>query len=163
MGISTNLQSPHLQSQGLPGLDAVISETTAALKRRQRPDGHWVFDLEADATIPSEFIMLNHYLDEREDEVEAKLAVYIRSILGEHGGWRSDPRARWRGESKRLHPLCPGAVWRNAVAGGAGDAGGTHAGAEMVPSDGLSVLLLVAHGDRTAADPRGAQAARQES
>ena len=82
MGLSTNLQS-----QGLPGLDAVIAETVGAFKRRQRPDGHWVFDLEADATIPSEYIMLNHYLDEREDAVEAKLAVYIRSIQGEHGGW----------------------------------------------------------------------------
>ena len=82
MGISTNFQS-----HGLPGLDAVIAETVAAFKRRQRPDGHWVFDLEADVTIPSEYIMLNHYLDEREDEVEAKLAVYIRSIQGEHGGW----------------------------------------------------------------------------
>ncbi len=76
-----------LQSHGRPGLDAVIAESIDAFKRRQRPDGHWVFDLEADATIPSEYIMLGHHLDEREDEVEAKLAVYIRKIQGEHGGW----------------------------------------------------------------------------
>ncbi len=71
-----------------PGhLDRVIAEATAALKKRKRADGHWVFDLEADATIPAEYIMLNHYLDELEPAVEAELADYIRSIQEEHGGW----------------------------------------------------------------------------
>ncbi len=74
-------------STDLTKLDRVIAEATGAMKARQKPDGHWVFDLEADATIPSEYIMLNHYLDELEPEVEAKLADYIRSIQGEHGGW----------------------------------------------------------------------------
>ncbi len=69
------------------GLDRVIGEAAESLRARQKPDGHWVFDLEADATIPAEYIMLNHYLDERETEIEAKLADYIRSIQGEHGGW----------------------------------------------------------------------------
>ncbi len=68
-------------------LDHVIAEARGALGRRQRADGHWVFDLEADATIPSEYIMLNHYLDEREPGREAELAAYIRSIQEEHGGW----------------------------------------------------------------------------
>ncbi|MCG8511583.1 MAG: squalene--hopene cyclase, partial [Rhodospirillales bacterium] len=53
----------------------------------QAEDGHWAFELEADATIPAEYILLNHYLDEIDDEVEAKLAVYLRSIQGSHGGW----------------------------------------------------------------------------
>jgi squalene-hopene/tetraprenyl-beta-curcumene cyclase len=82
-----NLDPSALQSRGTPSLDAVIEEAVGALRQRQRPDGHWVYDLEADATIPSEYIMLNHYLDEREDEIEAQLANYIRSIQGEHGGW----------------------------------------------------------------------------
>ena len=68
-------------------LDRVIAEATDALKKRQRPDGHWVFDLEADATIPSEYIMLSHYLDELEPDVESDLADYIRSIQEDHGGW----------------------------------------------------------------------------
>jgi squalene-hopene/tetraprenyl-beta-curcumene cyclase len=68
-------------------LDRVIGETAAALAGRQEPDGHWIFDLEADATIPSEYIMLNHYLDDLEPDVEARLANYIRSVQGEHGGW----------------------------------------------------------------------------
>jgi squalene-hopene/tetraprenyl-beta-curcumene cyclase len=34
-------------------LDAAIDGATRHLLSRQRPDGHWVFELEADATIPS--------------------------------------------------------------------------------------------------------------
>lgn len=68
-------------------LDRVISEATAWLLQRQNADGHWVFELEADATIPAEYIMLNHHLDEIDDAVEAKLANYLRAIQGEHGGW----------------------------------------------------------------------------
>jgi squalene-hopene/tetraprenyl-beta-curcumene cyclase len=53
----------------------------------QKPDGHWVFELEADVTIPAEFLLLMHYLDEIDAEVERELAHYIRSIQADHGGW----------------------------------------------------------------------------
>ena len=54
----------------------------------QQPDGHWVFELEADATIPAEYVLLRHYLGEPVDaELEAKIAVYLRRIQGKHGGW----------------------------------------------------------------------------
>ncbi|HEX4826697.1 MAG TPA: squalene--hopene cyclase, partial [Xanthobacteraceae bacterium] len=50
--------------------------------------GHWVFELEADATIPAEYVLLRHYLAEPVDAVlEAKIAVYLRRIQGDHGGW----------------------------------------------------------------------------
>ena len=72
----------------LAGLEADIDRAVQALVRRQRPDGHWVFELEADATIPSEYILLRHYLGEPEDlELERKIAVYLRRIQGRHGGW----------------------------------------------------------------------------
>ena len=38
-----------------------IESATQALLARQRPDGHWVFELEADATIPAEYVLLRHY------------------------------------------------------------------------------------------------------
>ena len=53
----------------------------------RREDGHWLFELEADATIPSEYVLLNHFLDEIDDATEARLATYIRSRQGAHGGW----------------------------------------------------------------------------
>ena len=68
-------------------LDRTISEAADWLLSKQNADGHWVFELEADATIPAEYIMLNHYLDEIDDAVEAKLANYLRAIQGKHGGW----------------------------------------------------------------------------
>src|ERR1700754_2052901 len=85
--MNMNIATADIPNTWRQGLDRVIGEAAEALKARQKPDGHWVFDLEADATIPSEYIMLNHYLDELEPEVEAQLADYIRSIQGEHGGW----------------------------------------------------------------------------
>ena len=56
--------------------------------RRQRADGHWVFELEADATIPAEYVLLRHYLGEPDEpELERKIAAYLRRIQGDHGGW----------------------------------------------------------------------------
>jgi squalene-hopene/tetraprenyl-beta-curcumene cyclase len=72
-------------------VDAAIEDVRAELKNLQRPDGHWVFELEADATIPAEYILLRHFLAESEAdldrELERKLAVYLRSRQGRHGGW----------------------------------------------------------------------------
>jgi squalene-hopene/tetraprenyl-beta-curcumene cyclase len=71
-----------------PDLDQGIARATAALFQSQQADGHWVFELEADATIPAEYVLLRHYLGEPIDHaLEAKIAVYLRRIQGAHGGW----------------------------------------------------------------------------
>jgi squalene-hopene/tetraprenyl-beta-curcumene cyclase len=72
----------------LDGIDAAIGRAADALKRDQKADGHWVFELEADATIPSEYILLRQYLGEPDDlDLEAAIGRYIRRIQGSHGGW----------------------------------------------------------------------------
>jgi squalene-hopene/tetraprenyl-beta-curcumene cyclase len=68
-------------------LTVAIESAEAALRNRQQPDGHWVFELEADATIPAEYILLEHYLDRVDPQLQAKIGVYLRRIQGEHGGW----------------------------------------------------------------------------
>ncbi len=69
-------------------LDRAIDRATSALLARQHQDGHWLFELEADATIPAEYVLLRHYLGEPVDAaLEAKIAVYLRRIQGAHGGW----------------------------------------------------------------------------
>ena len=69
-------------------LQASITTATRALLDARQPDGHWVFELEADATIPSEYILLRHYLGELDDlELEAAIGRYLRRIQGAHGGW----------------------------------------------------------------------------
>ena len=69
-------------------LDRPIEAATRALLATQRADGHFLFELEADATIPAEYVLLRHYLGEPVDAVlEQKIAVYLRRIQGAHGGW----------------------------------------------------------------------------
>ena len=65
-----------------------VSAATRALFQAQQSDGHWVFELEADATIPSEYVLLRHYREEPIDAVlEHKIATYLRRIQCDHGGW----------------------------------------------------------------------------
>ena len=66
--------------------DAVV-RADAALARQRRDDGHWLFELEADATIPAEYVLLEHFLDRIDPALQAKIGVYLRSIQGAHGGW----------------------------------------------------------------------------
>jgi squalene-hopene/tetraprenyl-beta-curcumene cyclase len=69
-------------------LQASIGSATRAMLDLRRPDGHWVFELEADCTIPAEYVLLRHYLGEPVDAVlEAKIANYLRRVQGAHGGW----------------------------------------------------------------------------
>ena len=64
-----------------------VDRARDALLRRQKPDGHWVFELEADATIPAEYVLLEHFLDRVDAGLQAKIGVYLREIQGTHGGW----------------------------------------------------------------------------
>ncbi len=69
-------------------VEGAIRAATDAILAEQRPDGHWVYELEADATIPAEYVLLVHYLAEAPDlELERKIGVYLRRIQGAHGGW----------------------------------------------------------------------------
>src|SRR3982750_1217667 len=71
-----------------PALEERIHSATRALIDLQQPDGHWVFALEADATIPAEYVLLRHHLAEPVDTaLEAKIGNYLRRIQGSHGGW----------------------------------------------------------------------------
>src|SRR6185437_4885514 len=74
--------------EGTIAVDKMLGDATAALLKSQRADGHWVFELEADATIPSEYVLLVHYLAETPNlELERKIGNYLRRIQSaEHGG-----------------------------------------------------------------------------
>ena len=70
-------------------LEAGIARASAALIAEQKADGHWVYELEADATIPSEYVLLRAFLGEPDaPELEAKIGRYLRRIQSAaHGGW----------------------------------------------------------------------------
>lgn len=68
-------------------LSTAIEAAQAALLARQAADGHWLFELEADATIPSEYVLLEHYLDRIDPALQARIGVYLRRIQAADGGW----------------------------------------------------------------------------
>jgi squalene-hopene/tetraprenyl-beta-curcumene cyclase len=75
------------RSPALSALDRAVFDARDALVARQSAQGYWLFELEADCTIPAEYIMMMHYLDEIDPALEKKLAVYLRSHQADHGGW----------------------------------------------------------------------------
>ncbi len=68
-------------------VNSAIDAARAALLARQAADGHWLFELEADATIPSEYILLEHYLDRIDPALQARMCDYLLSIQSADGGW----------------------------------------------------------------------------
>ena len=72
-------------------LDTSIERAKMSLAAEQLADGHFVYELEADATIPAEYVLLEHFLDRIEPELEQKIGNYLRRIQGDHatnpGGW----------------------------------------------------------------------------
>ncbi len=73
-------------------LEAAVARAADHLLARQKPDGHFVFELEADATIPSEFVMLKRFFGVVEPGREARIGRYLRRLQRQEtatarGGW----------------------------------------------------------------------------
>ena len=68
-------------------LGRAVDAARDALRERQDREGCWQFQLEADCTIPAEYIMMMHFLGEIDPQLEGQLAVYLRAHQADHGGW----------------------------------------------------------------------------
>jgi len=68
-------------------LDAGIRSAIDRLLTDQCEDGHWVYELEADATIPAEYICYLHYMDERTPELEREIATFLLDQQQGDGSW----------------------------------------------------------------------------
>ena len=78
----------NLRARALPEVDAAVTSGARALLDVQRDDGHFVFELEADATITAEYILFRHQIGEPPSpEVEAKVGNYLRRKQADNGGW----------------------------------------------------------------------------
>ena len=92
LAMNTDTLEPAAPSACAPARDMIeasITRAATALIGEQRADGHWVYELEADATIPSEYILLRAFLGEPDDLVlEARIGRYLRRIQSDsHDGW----------------------------------------------------------------------------
>jgi squalene-hopene/tetraprenyl-beta-curcumene cyclase len=68
-------------------MDRAVDAARDALIACQHANGFWLFELEADGTIPAEYIMMMHFLDEIDETLQRKLAHYLRAQQAGHGGW----------------------------------------------------------------------------
>lgn len=68
-------------------LSLSLARAKKALLDHQQKDGHWCFELEADCTIPAEYILMMHFLDEIEPPLQKKLGHYILDKQQSDGGW----------------------------------------------------------------------------
>jgi squalene-hopene/tetraprenyl-beta-curcumene cyclase len=68
-------------------LSSAVRRAAEALLGAQHVEGHWCFELEADCTIPAEYILMMHYLDGIDQDLERKLAAYLHAHQLEDGGW----------------------------------------------------------------------------
>ncbi|MDO9167670.1 MAG: squalene--hopene cyclase [Methylobacter sp.] len=68
-------------------LNRAINKAQDKLLSLQDKDGYWVFELEADCSIPSEYILMMHYLGEIDKPLQAKIANYLRSRQAENGSY----------------------------------------------------------------------------
>ncbi|MGH7462012.1 MAG: squalene--hopene cyclase, partial [Longimicrobiales bacterium] len=64
-----------------------LSHSGDALLAQQHASGHWRFDLEADTTIPAEYILLQHFMGTVNRDREGRLADYIRGRQLPDGSW----------------------------------------------------------------------------
>ncbi len=76
-------------------INQIINHCKNQLLKDQKNDGHWVYELEADTTIPAEYILMNHFFGFNEKKLEKKLIKYIKKKQNSDGGWP----LFWGGES----------------------------------------------------------------
>ncbi len=68
-------------------LDKAIDKAQQRLLDLQTTAGYWLFELEADCTIPAEYIMMMHYLGEINVPLQEKIAHYLRARQSADGSY----------------------------------------------------------------------------
>ena len=86
----------HFTAVSTEALETSIQNAKRALLSLRKEDGHFCFELEADTTIPAEYVLMRHFRAEPVDaELERKIGVYLRRCQGDHGGWPLFPNGRF--------------------------------------------------------------------
>ena len=78
---------PAKKHESVSPLQTAINSSTDYLFDIQKDDGHWKFDLEADATIPSEYIFLQRFLGKSNRGRDLAMCKYLLSRQNDNGSW----------------------------------------------------------------------------
>lgn len=81
------VESQTSSGRWLNKIQQAIVHARDALVTQQHTDGFWCYELEADCTIPAEYILMMHYMDDVDEKLQAKMANYLRLHQESHGGW----------------------------------------------------------------------------
>ncbi|BCT66676.1 squalene--hopene cyclase [Nitrosospira sp. NRS527] len=82
------MSSQQVSPASKTSLEDGLTAARDALLSLQKQDGHWCFPLEADCTIPAEYVLMMHFMDDVDVDLEVRLARFIREKQDlEHGGW----------------------------------------------------------------------------
>jgi squalene-hopene/tetraprenyl-beta-curcumene cyclase len=72
-------------------LTTAVDRARACLLDLQKPDGHWVGELQGDTILESEYVLLLAFLGRERDEKVAKAARYLIQQQQPEGGWSNYP------------------------------------------------------------------------
>jgi squalene-hopene/tetraprenyl-beta-curcumene cyclase len=72
-------------------LDWTIDRARRSLLALQHPEGYWNAALEAPAQMNAEFIIFNHFMDNVDRELEARIARYLLDTQQPDGSWNLFP------------------------------------------------------------------------
>lgn len=84
--VPPNILPPPVHSP-FPTEDLAIRLATSALLNVQHEEGYWRFDLESDPGMSADYILMMHYMDEIDVDLQAKIALYLREHQSSDGGW----------------------------------------------------------------------------
>jgi squalene-hopene/tetraprenyl-beta-curcumene cyclase len=76
-----------LPSTTVTAIDAAIERAQRHLLDVQQEDGHWVGEVEADATITSEYLLFSLLIDRAQRDREVRMVRYLRRRQLPDGGW----------------------------------------------------------------------------
>lgn len=82
---------PTILESWLQEVGAALDRGRDGLRAAQKPDGHWVGELEGDTILESEFILLLAFLGKRGDPRIHLAANYLLTKQGTDGGWSNYP------------------------------------------------------------------------
>ncbi len=69
------------------GVGDVVARAQERFRRMQYPEGYWWAELESNATMDAEYILMTHFLGARDDDIWRGIAQDVRGYQREDGTW----------------------------------------------------------------------------